>query len=176
MRPEVTADLDPTWLLAVRLVSLCRGRSTASNGRDAARLAVTDEVDIRAFRQWCDRRHEADQIRNGRIRLDKEAEEIVQFARRWTPFGRAPAHEIFIEFGMSPTRFAQRLREVLRNGPDRYQRSSARRGGVVRGGKATPDDLSAVAQPNTRRKRRPRLAGRERALGVIWRGDCRTRS
>ncbi|MDT2007358.1 DUF3263 domain-containing protein [Rhodococcus opacus] len=76
-------------------------------------------MDIRAFRQWRDRRRAADQTRNGRIRLDKEAEEIVQFARRWSPFGGAPAHEIFIQFGMSPTRFAQRLQEILHRGPDR---------------------------------------------------------
>jgi len=50
-------------------------------------LAATDEMDIRAFRQWRDQRRAVDQTRNGRIRLDKEAEEIVQFARRWSPFG-----------------------------------------------------------------------------------------
>lgn len=87
----------------------------AASQRD---LATTDGMDIRAFRQWCDRRLEADQTRNGRIRVDKEAEEIVQFARRWSPFGGAPAHEIFIQFGMSPTRFAQRLQEILHRAPD----------------------------------------------------------
>ncbi|TQC46555.1 DUF3263 domain-containing protein [Rhodococcus sp. WS4] len=81
--------------------------------------ATTDGMDIRAFQQWCDRRREADLTRNGQSRPDKEAEEIIQFARRWTPFGGAPAHEIFIQFGMSPTRFTQRLREILHNGPNR---------------------------------------------------------
>ena len=88
----------------------------AASRRD---LATTDGMDIRTFRQWCDRRREADQTRNGRIRVDKEAEEIVQFARRWSPFGGAPAHEIFIQFGMSPTRFAQRLQEILHRAPAR---------------------------------------------------------
>ncbi|WP_342660250.1 DUF3263 domain-containing protein [Rhodococcus ruber] len=55
----------------------------------------------------------------GESESTKEAEEIVQFARRWSPFGGAPAHESFIQFGMSPTRFAQRLREILHRGPDR---------------------------------------------------------
>ncbi len=74
----------------------------------------SDRMDIRTYRQWCDRRREASRTRTGQPRLDGEAYEIVRFARRWATFGGAPADEIFIHFGLSPAQYAERLRSALR--------------------------------------------------------------
>lgn len=70
-------------------------------------------MDLRAYRQWRERRREAEATRTGESRPDKEAKELLEFARKWEPFGGAPADEVFVRFGLSPRRFAQRLREAL---------------------------------------------------------------
>ncbi|MFE7416848.1 DUF3263 domain-containing protein [Rhodococcus sp. NPDC057529] len=40
-------------------------------------------------------------------------EEILDFARAWEPFGGVPEDETFVQFGMSPRRFTQRLHIIL---------------------------------------------------------------
>ncbi|WP_083853121.1 DUF3263 domain-containing protein [Rhodococcus sp. DK17] len=40
--------------------------------------------------------------------------EILEFARRWAPFGGPRAADILVEFGMTPSRFAERLEELWR--------------------------------------------------------------
>ncbi|WAM19905.1 hypothetical protein [Rhodococcus sp. JS3073] len=40
--------------------------------------------------------------------------ELIQFACRWTPYGRAPDDEVFEKFGMTPERFAGQLLEALK--------------------------------------------------------------
>lgn len=42
-------------------------------------------------------------------------EELLEFARRWEPFGGPRAADILVEFGMTPRRFSERLKE-LRSG------------------------------------------------------------
>ncbi|WP_148228478.1 hypothetical protein [Rhodococcus jostii] len=42
--------------------------------------------------------------------------ELIQFACRWAPYGRAPDDEVFERFGMAPARFARRLFEALETG------------------------------------------------------------
>ncbi|MEU2003165.1 hypothetical protein ACH47B_00625 [Rhodococcus sp. NPDC019627] len=46
--------------------------------------------------------------------LDREVEEILRFARIWAPYGGAPADETFHHFGMSTSRFVDKLWEILR--------------------------------------------------------------
>jgi hypothetical protein len=53
--------------------------------------------------------------------LDREDEEILRFARIWAPYGGAPADETFHHFGMSTSRFVDKLWEILRGrGRRRY--------------------------------------------------------
>jgi hypothetical protein len=46
-------------------------------------------------------------------RLSPDAADIVRCARIWAPFGGPPADEIFVRFGMSQARFAERLWQIL---------------------------------------------------------------
>lgn len=46
---------------------------------------------------------------------DREAEEILRFARIWAPYGGAPAEETFQRFGMSLPRFVDKLWEIVRD-------------------------------------------------------------
>jgi len=41
---------------------------------------------------------------------------MYEFALKWTPFGRAPAEEIFERFGMKPARFMNRLWQMVDDG------------------------------------------------------------
>ncbi|WP_204164936.1 hypothetical protein [Rhodococcus oxybenzonivorans] len=47
--------------------------------------------------------------------LDWEVEEVLRFARIWAPYGGAPADETFHHFGMSTSRFVDKLWEILRD-------------------------------------------------------------
>ncbi|TQC44503.1 DUF3263 domain-containing protein [Rhodococcus sp. WS4] len=38
--------------------------------------------------------------------------ELLEFARRWEPFGGPSAADILVEFGMTPSRFSMRLKEL----------------------------------------------------------------
>ncbi|RYE43441.1 MAG: hypothetical protein EOP24_28380 [Hyphomicrobiales bacterium] len=40
--------------------------------------------------------------------------ELIQFACRWAPYGRAPDDGVFEKFGMTPEQFAWRLLEALK--------------------------------------------------------------
>jgi hypothetical protein len=40
---------------------------------------------------------------------------MVDLALRWLPYGGPPSEKIFVEFGVTPTVFAQRVRRVLRS-------------------------------------------------------------
>ncbi len=44
---------------------------------------------------------------------DTEAEHVIEFARRWAPYGGASEEEIFVHFGMSRYRFVERLWQVI---------------------------------------------------------------
>ena len=46
---------------------------------------------------------------------DREAEEILRFARIWAPYGGAPDDETFQRFGMSRPRFFDKLWESVRD-------------------------------------------------------------
>ncbi|ANS32220.1 hypothetical protein R1CP_38105 (plasmid) [Rhodococcus opacus] len=66
----------------------------------------------RRYRRWQQRRREASLTRAERPRVDREVEEILEFIRAWTPYGGAPAEEILVRFGMTPSRFREKLHEI----------------------------------------------------------------
>jgi hypothetical protein len=43
--------------------------------------------------------------------VDREVEDILEFVRTWAPYGGAP-EEMLVRFGMSPSRFMEKLREI----------------------------------------------------------------
>ncbi|EKT79082.1 hypothetical protein WSS_A29379 [Rhodococcus opacus M213] len=45
--------------------------------------------------------------------LSTEQEDFLNFARMWAPFGGPPREELFVRFGMPPSRFVERLRQIL---------------------------------------------------------------
>lgn len=59
--------------------------------------------------------------------MDPHDQELLEFAHRWEPFGGPSTGDILVNFGMTPSRFSARLKEL------RYQcRSDSREsGGVV---------------------------------------------
>ncbi|MDH6291292.1 DUF3263 domain-containing protein [Rhodococcus opacus] len=45
--------------------------------------------------------------------MNKFDEAILEFARRWLPYGGPPPDEIWVEFGMSTHRYEHRLLSML---------------------------------------------------------------
>ncbi len=45
-------------------------------------------------------------------RMDPQDRELLEYARRWAPYGGPRAADIFVEFGMTPSRFAERVQEL----------------------------------------------------------------
>jgi hypothetical protein len=45
--------------------------------------------------------------------LDKHEVAMLRFARQWTPFGGGSDEEIFVEFGITPRAYFERLIELL---------------------------------------------------------------
>ena len=45
--------------------------------------------------------------------MDKFNETILDFARRWLPYGGPPADDILMEFGMTTVRYEQQLLTLL---------------------------------------------------------------
>ncbi|MBP1160537.1 hypothetical protein ABIC28_005013 [Rhodococcus sp. PvR044] len=44
--------------------------------------------------------------------MNPHDQKLLNFARRWEPFGGPEAADLLIEFGMTPSRFAERLKEL----------------------------------------------------------------
>ncbi|TQC48781.1 DUF3263 domain-containing protein [Rhodococcus sp. WS4] len=77
-------------------------------------LQPTNSVaEARRYSRWRHRRQEANLTRNGTIRHNKDIDEIVAFAQMWEPYGGAPNEEILVRFGMSPSRFHEKLQQLL---------------------------------------------------------------
>ncbi|WP_128970174.1 hypothetical protein [Rhodococcus opacus] len=83
-------------------------RNTASHPNPGAQTAP----EIRRCRRWKQRRRAANLTRAEEPRVDKETEDILEFIRTWAPYGGAPAEEILVRFGMTPSRFKAKLREI----------------------------------------------------------------
>ncbi|MDV6247388.1 DUF3263 domain-containing protein [Rhodococcus opacus] len=45
--------------------------------------------------------------------LTPQERRVLEFARTWAPFGEPPDGEIFVEFGVDPTRFYRDLMRIL---------------------------------------------------------------
>ncbi|REE75476.1 uncharacterized protein DUF3263 [Rhodococcus wratislaviensis] len=71
------------------------------------------EGDIKVYRRWRDRRRVVERRRQHHPKVSREAEEILDFARRWAPFGGVPEDETFERFGMSTHRFKERLQHIV---------------------------------------------------------------
>jgi hypothetical protein len=70
------------------------------------------ENEIHAYRTR--RQRSRAQLRKEKnYRLSPDAADIVRCARIWAAFGGPPADEIFVRFGMSEARFAERLWQIL---------------------------------------------------------------
>lgn len=88
-----------------------------TDGPSMPELQVTDglvlvENEIHAYQTRRQRRRA--QLRKEKFyRLSPDAADIVQCARMWVPFGGPPADEIFVRFGMSQTRFTERLWQIV---------------------------------------------------------------
>lgn len=87
---------------------------------DDARDTAAIEADVRRYPRWRERRRQTALRRSETCQLDRDAEDIIAFALSWLPFGGAPPDETFVQFGMSPSRFAERLWQIVdRFGCDR---------------------------------------------------------
>ncbi len=60
-----------------------------------------------------------------------EDAQILEFARRWLPFGGGEPIDLMVEFGMTPTRYAARLAKIL-DGPAAVQLDPQLRGDLHR--------------------------------------------
>ena len=70
--------------------------------------------------------------------------ELLEFARRWEPFGDPSAADILIEFGMTTSRFSERLEELSisaqrANHPIRRRRTHSFQGADKRPTGSIPD-------------------------------------
>jgi hypothetical protein len=45
--------------------------------------------------------------------LDRDEHDLLVFAIQWLPYGGGPVDEIFIQFGMTPQRFRERLQDII---------------------------------------------------------------
>ncbi|MDF3312691.1 hypothetical protein P3H15_47995 [Rhodococcus sp. T2V] len=68
---------------------------------------TTSEADIRRYR--VNRRKTASRS----YPRKSEEENIIDFVKRWQPYGGPPPDEIFVSFGMTPARFIDKLRKIL---------------------------------------------------------------
>nr|WP_170945386.1 MULTISPECIES: hypothetical protein [unclassified Rhodococcus (in: high G+C Gram-positive bacteria)] len=53
--------------------------------------------------------------------MDEYQRAIVEFYRRWAPFGGPPAADIFTEFGLSINQFYARHRQLTHHGSQDQQ-------------------------------------------------------
>nr|WP_241031778.1 hypothetical protein [Rhodococcus koreensis] len=66
------------------------------------------------YRQWRQRRRAAwIEVNRKRIHPDNDAELLIDFARRWAPYGGPAREEILVNFGMTTRRFVERLWQVI---------------------------------------------------------------
>lgn len=62
---------------------------------------------------------------------DKTDDLIIDFARRWARFGGGPADEIFVNFGLTPVAYFERLWKLLQTQPERCPIESRRLVSVI---------------------------------------------
>ncbi|RYF57726.1 MAG: hypothetical protein EOO27_14680 [Comamonadaceae bacterium] len=66
------------------------------------------------YRRWRDRRRALwIEAHRPRKHHDSEAERLIDFASLWAPYGGPSEEEILVEFGMTASRFVERLWQVV---------------------------------------------------------------
>jgi hypothetical protein len=87
---------------------------------DDAETASSGEIEgdhpVRRPRRHHDRRRTAWLRWQGLHELTAEAQDFTEFALKWAPFGGAPVEETFLRFGMTTTRFTERLWQLVHDG------------------------------------------------------------
>lgn len=79
-----------------------------------ARIDVLNTMNPAEYRQWRQRRHATwIEVNRKRIHPDNDAELLIDFARRWAPYGGPAREEILVNFGMTTRRFVERLWQVI---------------------------------------------------------------
>ena len=70
-----------------------------------ARIDVLNTMNPAEYRQWRQRRHATwIEVNRKRIHPDNDAELLIDFARRWAPYGGPAREEILVNFGMTTRR------------------------------------------------------------------------
>lgn len=70
------------------------------------------EIDTREYQKLRRNRHSRQPIQ-AECKSRGEAARFIQFAQAWIPYGGATNEDIFISFGMTRTRFIQKLRHFI---------------------------------------------------------------
>ncbi|OBB14700.1 hypothetical protein A5761_15380 [Mycolicibacterium setense] len=71
------------------------------NGIEAARAAgVAHIIDVRPL------------LRRSTASVGNDSARLLDFARRWEPFGGPPAEDIMVQFGLTPTAFTERIAQL----------------------------------------------------------------
>jgi hypothetical protein len=89
------------------------GRHEPAGTRD---VTADHDQQPRRYRRHHDRLRAAWLRGQGQTQLTTEAEDFVEFALKWAPFGGAPAEETFVLFGMTRARFFERLWQLVQDG------------------------------------------------------------
>lgn len=71
-------------------------------------------MNSREYQRWRQRRRLAWlEANRKRTHSEAEAERLIDFARRWAPFGGPSEEDVLVHFGMTSRRFIERLWQVL---------------------------------------------------------------
>ncbi|MFC9840952.1 hypothetical protein ACFVKB_45455 [Rhodococcus sp. NPDC127530] len=77
---------------------------------------VEGDHQVRRPRRHHQRRRIAWLRRQGWQELSAEAQDFAEFALKWAPYGGPPVEETFLRFGMTNTRFTERLWQLVHDG------------------------------------------------------------
>ena len=93
---------------------------TDTDTNTAPGSAIESDHQVRRLRRHHDRHHDRRRTAwlrwQGLQKLTAEAQEFAEFALEWAPYGGAPFEETFLRFGMTNTRFTERLWQLVHDG------------------------------------------------------------
>ena len=93
---------------------------TDTDANTASGTAIEGDNQVRRVRRHHDRHHDRRRTAwlrwQGLQKLTAEAQEFAEFALEWAPYGGAPFEETFLRFGMTNTRFTERLWQLVHDG------------------------------------------------------------
>ncbi|MEU2006773.1 hypothetical protein ACH47B_37155 [Rhodococcus sp. NPDC019627] len=112
-----------------------------------SRGEVEDDYPLRRPRHHHERRRIAWLRWQGMHELTAEAQDFVEYALEWAPYGGAPTEETFLRFGMTGARFTERLWQLVHDG-----QISAELSAVLTTSFPTPGQSQATSRP-------PRIRG-----------------